>query len=89
MPLVRYPQPWWTGRGPGCTGADCVPETQPVRHWPATCPWVALVAAVAREFAQRFPTPQRGLWAVARRTPALTGADEPRCRRWRPAVAVR
>jgi hypothetical protein len=93
MPLVRAPQPWWTGWG-ARTGADCVPETHPVRHWPATCPWVA---AVARKFAQRFPTPTRrgrppvatrGLWALARPTPA-TGADEPRCRRWRPVVAVR
>ena len=48
--------------------ADFVPETHPVRQWADTFPWAALVAAVERNFAQRFPTPTaRGRAPVATR----------------------
>ena len=39
--------------------ADFVPETHPLRQWADTFPWAALVAAVDRTFAQRFPHPPR------------------------------
>jgi hypothetical protein len=55
MPIVRCLQPWLTGRGPCLQVADFVPETSPLRPWAETCPWVAVVAAVARRFAQRCP----------------------------------
>jgi hypothetical protein len=57
MPLLRSLQPWLTGRGPGLQVADFVPETHPVRQWADTFPWAALVAAIDRRFAQRFPKP--------------------------------
>jgi len=43
--------------------ADFVPETHPVRQWADTFPWAALVAAVERSVAQRFPTPTARGWA--------------------------
>ena len=46
MPLLRYLQPWLTGRGPRLQVADFVPETHPIRQWAATFPWAALVVAV-------------------------------------------
>jgi hypothetical protein len=32
-----------------------VPQTHPLRQWADTFPWAALVAAIDRSFAQRFP----------------------------------
>ena len=55
MKLFRYLQHWLTGRGPCLQVADFVPETHPIRHWAQTFPWEALIAAVDRAFAQRFP----------------------------------
>ena len=57
MPILRYLQQWLRGRGPCLQVADCVPDTHPLRPWAETCPWVALVAAVDRSVAQRFPKP--------------------------------
>ena len=34
-----------------------MPETHPMRPWAETCPGAALVTAVDRSFAQRFPKP--------------------------------
>ena len=68
MRILRHLQHWL--RGPGCplTVADFVPETHPVRQWADTFPWTALVAAVERNFARRFPTPTaRGRAPVATR----------------------
>ncbi|MGH8059010.1 MAG: hypothetical protein ACREOH_17540 [Candidatus Entotheonellia bacterium] len=59
MQLLRYLQHWLTGRGPSFQVADFVPETHPLRQWADTFPWAALVAAVDRSLAQRFPTPTR------------------------------
>ena len=68
MRLLRHLQYWLTGGGPHIRGADFVPETHPVRQWAATVPWGALVAAVDRRGAQRFPTPTtRGRAPVATR----------------------
>ena len=55
MQLFRYLQHWLTGRGPCLQVADFVPETHPLRQWAETFPWAAMVAAVDRSFAQRFP----------------------------------
>jgi transposase len=55
MPLLRYLQHWLTGREPCLQVADFVLETHPLRQWAETFTWAALVAAVARSFAQRFP----------------------------------
>jgi Transposase domain (DUF772) len=57
MRLLRHLQHWLRGRGPEIQVAEFVPETQPVRQWADTLPWAALVAAVERSVAQRFPTP--------------------------------
>ena len=78
--------------------ADVVPETHPVRQWAETFPWAALVAAVDRSCAQRFPTPTRRgrppvstrvLLALERLTHALACSDDQICSRVRTDVAVR
>lgn len=68
MRMLRHLQYWLTGGGPHIRVADFVPETHPVRQWADTFPWAALVAAVERSVAQRFPTPTaRGRAPVATR----------------------
>ena len=68
MRIVRYLQHWLRGPGRPLIVADFVPETHPLRQWADTFPWAALVAAVDRNFAQRFPTPTaRGRAPVATR----------------------
>ena len=57
MRLLRHLQHWLTGAGRPLKVAEFVPETHPIRQWADTFPWAALVAAVDRNFAQRFPTP--------------------------------
>jgi hypothetical protein len=57
MQLLRYLQHWLTGGGPCFQVADFIPETPPIRQWADTFAWAALVAAVDRSFAQRFPKP--------------------------------
>ena len=68
MRLLRHLQHWLTGQGFQIAVAEFVPETHPIRQWADTFPWTALVAAVDRSFAQRFPTPTaRGRAPVATR----------------------
>ncbi len=68
MRLLRHLQHWLTGQGRPLAVAEFVPETHPLRQWADTFPWTALVAAVERSFAQRFPTPTaRGRVPVATR----------------------
>jgi transposase len=68
MRLLRQLQHWLRGTGRLLIVADFVPETHPLRQWADTLPWTALVAAVDRNFAQRFPTPTaRGRAPVATR----------------------
>jgi hypothetical protein len=55
MRLFRHLQPWLTGPGTHLQVADFVPKTHPLRQWAETLPWAALVAAIDRSFAQRFP----------------------------------
>jgi transposase len=59
MPLLRYLQHWLAGRGPRLPVAEFVPETHPLRQWAETFPWAAMVGAVDRSFAQRFPKSTR------------------------------
>lgn len=68
MRLFRHLQHWLTARGPRLQVADFVPDTHPIRQWADTFPWTALVAAIDRSFAQRFPTSSnRGRPAVSPR----------------------
>ena len=55
MRLFRHLQHWLTGPGTHLQVADFVPKTHPLRQWADTFPWAALVAAIDRSFAQRFP----------------------------------
>jgi transposase len=97
MPLLRYLQHWLTGRGLCLQVADFVPETHPLRQWAETFPWAALVAAVARSFAQRFPRlttrgrppiSTRMLLALELLKQELACSDAQICRRLRTDLAV-
>jgi Transposase domain (DUF772) len=97
MPIVRFLQHWLTGRGPCLQVADFVPETHPLRQWAETLPWAALVAAVDRSFAQRFPKPtmrgrppvsMRVLLALELLKHELSCSDEQICSRLRTDLAV-
>jgi len=55
MRLFRHLQHWLTGSGTRLQVADFVPKTHPLRQWAETFPWAALVAAIDRSFAHRFP----------------------------------
>ena len=97
MKLFRSLQPGLTGRGPCVQVADCVPETHPIRPWAETFPWAALVAAVDRSVAQRFPTAtMRGRPPISTRVwlalellkPEWTCSDEQICSRLRTDLAV-
>ena len=97
MPSLRYRQHWLTGRGACLRVADFVPDTPPLRHWAETFPWAALIAAVDRSCAQRFPTPTaqgrppvstRVVLALEVLQHELACADAPLCRRLRTDLAV-
>jgi hypothetical protein len=97
MQLLRYLQHWLTGRGPGLQVAGFVPETHPIRQWAETLPWAALVAAIDRSFAQRFPKPSRRgrppistrvLLALELLKHELACSDEQICSRLRTDLAV-
>ena len=97
MQLFRSLQHWLTGRGPCVQVAAFVPDTHPLRQWADTFPWAALVAAVDRSFAQRFPTPTtRGRPSVSTRMllalelvkQELACSDEQICSRVRTDLAV-
>jgi hypothetical protein len=61
MRLFRHLQHWLTGCGPRLRVADFVPVMHPIRQCADTFPWAALVAALERSVAQRFPKdPSRG-----------------------------
>src|SRR5215475_12038481 len=97
MRLVRYLQHWLAGRGPRLQVADFVPDTHPIRQWAETFPWAALVAAVDRSFAQRFPKvttrgrppiSTRVLLALELLKQELACSDEQICSRLRTDLAV-
>jgi len=76
MRLLRHLQHWLTGAGRALVVADFVPETHPLRQWADTFPWTALIAAVERNFAQRFPPPYRP-WASSRGPTGVVGVRIP------------
>jgi hypothetical protein len=97
MRMLRHLQYWLRGGGPHIRVADFVPKTHPVRQWADTFPWAALVAAVERSVAQRFPTPTaRGRAPVATRVllalellkHELHCSDEQICNQLRTDLAV-
>jgi transposase len=97
MQLLRYLQHWLTGRGPRLQVADFVPDTHPIRQWAETLPWAALVAAVDRSCAQRFPkvttrgrppVSTRVLLALELLKQELACSDEQICSRLRTDLAV-
>jgi Transposase domain (DUF772) len=97
MQLLRYLQHWLTGRGLCLQVADFVPETHPLRQWAETFPWAALVAAIDRSFAQRFPrlttrgrppVSTRVLLALELLKQELGCSDELICSRLRTDLAV-
>jgi transposase len=97
MQLLRYLQHWLTGGGPCLQVWDFVPETHPLRQWADMLPWAALVVAVDRSFAQRFPKPtMRGRPPVSTRVllalellkHELACSDEQICIRLRTDLAV-
>src|SRR5262245_50093136 len=97
MQILRYLQHWLTGRGPCLQVGDFVPATHPLRQWADTFPWAALVAAVDRSFAQRFPkharrgrppVSTRFLLALELLNHELACSDAQICRRLRTDLAV-
>ena len=97
MRLFRHLPHWLTGHGTRLQVADFVPHTHPIRQWAETFPWAALVDAIERRFAQRFPrSSKRGRPAVSTRVllalallkPELGAADEQICHRLRTDFAV-
>jgi hypothetical protein len=97
MRLVRYRQHWLRGTGVPLHVADFVPETHPMRPWADTFPWAALVAAIERSFAPRFPrrsprgrrpVPLRVLLALELLKHEVGGSDEDICHRLRTDFAV-
>lgn len=97
MRLLHYLQHWLTGHGTRLQVADFVPKTHPLRQWADTFPWAALVAAIERSFAQRFPkdSPRgrppvspRVLLALELLKHEVGAADEAICHRLRTDFAV-
>jgi hypothetical protein len=97
MRLLRHLQHWLSGRGPRLHVPDFVPASHPIRQWADTFPWAALVEAIEKSFAERFPkTSSSGRRPVATRVllalellkRELSASDEQICHRWRTAFAV-
>jgi hypothetical protein len=97
MRLLHHLQHWLTGHGTRLQVADFVPITHPIRQWADTFPWAALVAAIDRSFAQRFPTDStrgrppvstRVLLALELLKHELGASDEQICHRLRTDFAV-
>ena len=97
MRLFRHLQHWLTGGGPCLQVADCVPKTHPIRQWADTFPWAALVDAIDRSVAQRFPkASSRGRPPVSTRVllalellkHEVGASDEQICHRLRTDFAV-
>lgn len=97
MRLFRHLQHWLTGCGPRLRVADFVPVMHPIRQWADTFPWAALVAALERSFAQRFPKDSsrgrppvspRVLLALELLKHELSCSDEQICSQLRTDLAV-
>jgi len=97
MRLFRHLQHWLTGSGTRLQVAHFVPKTHPLRQWAETFPWAALVAAIDRSFAQRFPKDStrgrppvspRVLLALELLKHEVGASDEAICHRLRTDFAV-
>ena len=97
MRLFRHLQHWLTSGGQRLQVADFVPVMHPLRQWADTFPWVALVAALERSFAARFPTNStrgrppvspRVLLALELLKHEVGASDEAICHRLRTDFAV-
>jgi transposase len=97
MNLFRYLQHWLTGHGTRLQVADFVPKAHPLRQWADTFPWAALVTAIDRSFAQRFPKDStrgrppvspRVLLALELLKHEVGASDEQICHRLRTDFAV-
>jgi hypothetical protein len=97
MHILRHLQHWLSGQGPRLHVAAFVPETHPIRQWADTFPWGALVEAIEKSFAERFPkTSTRGRSPVSTRVllalellkHELGASDEQICHRLRTDFAV-
>ena len=97
MRLFRHLQHWLSDCGQRLQVADFVPVMHPIRQWADTLPWVALVAALERSFAERFPTHShrgrppvspRVLLALELLKHEVGAADEAICHRLRTDCAV-
>src|SRR4030095_9398961 len=97
MRLVRSLQYWLSGTGAPLYVADFVPETHPMRQWPDTFPWAALVSAIEQSFDPRCPkqsprarrpVPIRVFFALELLKHALGASDEDICHRLRTDFAV-
>jgi Transposase domain (DUF772) len=97
MRLFHHLQHWFTGQGRRLHVADFVPDSHPLRQWADTFPWAALVEAIEKNFAERFPkTSRRGRRPVATRVllalellkHELGASDEQLCHRLRTDFAV-
>ena len=90
MRLLRPLQQWLTGHGTRLQVVDGVPSMPPLRQWAAPVPWAALVAAIERSCAQRFPphatrgrppVSPRVLLALEWLTQAVGASDDALCHR--------
>ena len=97
MGIVRHLQHWLGGSGPALVVRDFVPDDHSLRLWADNFPWEAMVAAVDRHFATRFPKEtQRGRPPVSTRVllaleilkAELACSDEQICSRLRTDFAV-
>ena len=97
MRLFRHLQHWLSGQGPRLHVAEFVPASHPIRQWADTFPWAALVDALDKSVAERFPkTSRRGRRPVATRVllalellkHELGASDEQICHRLRTDFAV-
>ena len=97
MHILRHLQHWLRGQGPRLHVADFVPENHPIRQWADTFPWIALVEATTKSFAERLPkTSTRGRSPVSTRVllalellkHELGASDEQICHRLRTDFAV-
>lgn len=97
MHLFRHLQYWLGGHGPRLRVADMVPTTHSLRQWADTFPWTAMVEAVERSFAGRFPKRSPGgrrpvstrvLLALEFLKHEVGASDDAICERLRTDVAV-
>lgn len=97
MGTIRQLRHWLKGQGSRINVCEFVPQTHPLQQWADTFPWPALVEAVDRSIALRFPKQtDRGRPSVSTRVllglellkAELNCSDEQICSRLRTDFAV-